>query len=93
MSQLEAISSGPIPVINDQFSTESAQKLASFFFSKEFDKPKRRYPLKEELVVLWSDSMAALKCRFPLLEELVRLSLLSRVRSQGYPAAILALNL
>ena len=93
MSQLETLSSGPTPVVNDQFSMESAQNLASFFFSNSFEKSKRRYPLKEELAVLWSDAMATLKCRFPSLEELVRLSLLSRARLQGYPAAILALNL
>lgn len=78
--------------INGDFMAQDARFVQSCFFPLELGTVQRRYPIPEQLTLLWSDALAMIKCRFPALEEHVRSSLLVRSRYQGYPAAIIALS-
>jgi hypothetical protein len=78
--------------VNEEFKLEHVRFIQSCFFPEIKEKIRRRYPLPEQLALLWSDALAPIKCRFPTLEEHVKSCLLARVRHLGYPAAIISLS-
>lgn len=71
---------------------EKVNPLVECFFAEEIKRLRRRYTLKEDLALLWADSLTIIRAHFPVLEEHVRFALLSRSRYHGYARAILALG-
>lgn len=51
-----------------------------------------RYPVKEALLLLWSDALPILRLRFPSLSRFIHESMLNRSTRQIMPAALLSLD-
>lgn len=68
--------------------------MANTFFPQEdiFKTITRSYPVTDEIVILWSEVLAPLQCRLPLVEELLRGSLMKRARVMLLPGSLLALS-
>lgn len=78
---------------SEQRLAELSQRMVKLFYAESLIKDKRRrYPLTEDLLLLWTDAMGILRCHYPVLEEHVRSNLLSRARLLVHPAAIIALS-
>lgn len=56
------------------------------------DSIRRRYPMRGNLALLWADVLPIIGSHCPSLEDYVRHVLISRVRINSFPAAILALD-
>lgn len=52
----------------------------------------RRYPMKEALLLLWSDCLAVLNQQQPELESVLRAKMMREAKDRVYPACILALG-
>ncbi|PJF19315.1 40S ribosomal protein S23 [Paramicrosporidium saccamoebae] len=73
--------------VNEEFKLDHVRFIQSCFFPEIKEKFRRRYPLPEQLALLWSDALAPIKCRFPTLEEHVKSCLLARCKPRGLHAA------